>query len=194
MKAAGGFFFGRGRGGRMIVRRRLAGALLTGLAVPLLAAAPHPSEPRAPRGAVPWMPSARVFARAESALRDQASPAPAATDEPQAPPPLATGPSAEVTARARAVFEANRAGKIDRTQYTADMNGRITDAALAQASLELRGLGEVKSFTQVRKITYGAITLYVFRIELAKLPVIEQVVGWNEAGQVRYLSFGAVPQ
>jgi hypothetical protein len=176
----------------MIVRRRLAGALLSGLAVPLLAAAPHSSEPRAPRGFVPWMPSARVFARAEPVARDQASPAP--TDEPQAPPPVATGPTAEVTARARAVFEANRAGKIDRTQYTADMNGRITDAALAQASLELRRLGEVKSFTQVRKITHGPITLYVFRIELAKLPVIEQVVGWNDVGQVRFLSFGAVPQ
>jgi hypothetical protein len=179
----------------MIVRRFLAGALLTGLAVPLLAAAPHPSEPRAPRDVMRLPPAARVFARAEPAARDAApSPAPAAGDEPLAPPPIATGPSPEVAARARAVFDANRAGKIDRTQYTADMNGRITDAALAQASVELRSLGEVKSFTQVRKITHGPITLYVFRIELAKPPLIEQVVGWNEAGQVRYLSFGAVQQ
>ncbi|MBV8368220.1 MAG: hypothetical protein JO036_04720 [Candidatus Eremiobacteraeota bacterium] len=177
----------------MIVRRLLGGALLSGLAVPLLAAAPHPSAPRA-HDVLPFLPGARVFARAEPAARDQASPAPAATDEPQAPPPLATGPTPEITARARAVFEANRAGKIDRTQYTADMNGRITDAELARASVELRSLGEVKSFTQVRKITQGPITLYVFRIELAKAPVIEQVVGWNEAGQVRFLQFGAVPQ
>ena len=178
----------------MNVRRLLAGALLTGLAVPLLAAAPHAGQPRAPHDVLPFLPVARVFARAEPAARDQASPAPAATDEPQAPPPLATGPSPEITARARAVFEANRAGKIDRTQYTAEMNGLITDAALAHASLELRSLGEVKSFIQVRKITHAAVTLYVFRIELAKAAVIEQVVGWNEAGQVRYLSFGAVPQ
>ena len=178
----------------MTVRRLFAGVLLTGLAVPLLAAAPHPSEPRAPRDVLPPIRAARVFARAEPAVRDQASPAPAASEEAQAPPPLATGPTPEITARARAVFEANRAGKIDRTQYTADMNGRITDGALAQASLELRSLGEVKSFTQVRKITHGPVTLYVFRIELAKLPVIEQVVGWNEAGQVRFLQFGAAPQ
>jgi hypothetical protein len=152
----------------MIVRRLLACALLTGLALPLLAAAPEQQAP---------------------------SPAPAAAaDETPLPPPVATGPSPEVAARARAVFDANRAGKIDRTQYTADMNERITDSALAHAANELRSLGEVKSFTQVRKITSGPVTIYVFRIELAKPPVVEEIVGWNAAGQVRFLQFGAAPQ
>ena len=176
----------------MIVRRLLAGALLTGLAVPTLAAAPHAREPRTARDVVvKTVPaySGRVFARAEAAPEESAAPAPA---EPPAPP-AASMPSPEIAAKARAVFEANRAGKIDRTQYTADMNGRITDAALAQASGELRTLGEVKSFIQVRKVTHGALTVYVFRIELAKPPAIEQTIGWNPAGQVRYLSFGAVP-
>jgi hypothetical protein len=192
VKASGGFFRGRGKGRAMIVRRLLAGALLTGLAVPTLAAAPHARESRTPPQAVfKAIPAyaGRVFARADAAPEQSAAPAPA---EPPVPPP-ASMPSPEIAAKARAVFEANRAGKIDRAQYTADMNGRITDAALAQASAELRNLGEVKSFIQVRKITHGPVTLYVFRIELAKPPAIEQTIGWSPTGQVRYLSFGAVP-
>jgi hypothetical protein len=180
----------------MIVRRLLTGVLVAGLAAPLLAAAPHPREPRAPRETIPAPPPgavSRVFARAESAdpspppASPAASPVPAADD---APVPAST-PSAETAARARAEFEANRTGKIDRSRYTADMNARITDSALVEAATALKSLGTVKSFTQVRKITQGTQVVYVFRIECDKPPVIEEAIGWNAAGKVDFLQFGA---
>ncbi|MBV8581332.1 MAG: hypothetical protein JOZ86_11970 [Candidatus Eremiobacteraeota bacterium] len=178
----------------MIVRRLLAGVLLAGLAVPTLAAAPHAGPPRsAPVLALPTSGN-RVFARADAAYADASpSPAPsaspAASSAPGSPFPAST-PSAEVAAKARAVFDANRAGAIDRTQYTDAMNTIITAAALAQTAAQLSALGEVKRFTQVRKVTQGALTLYVFRVELAKPPAIEQAIAWDADGRVQYLSFG----
>jgi hypothetical protein len=188
----------------MIVRRLLTGVLLAGLAAPLLAAAPHAREPRAPRETIPAPPPGavtRVFARAEAAEPSPAPAAPAASAAPAgsgastAPadetPGPASSPSAETAARARAEFEANRTGKIDRTRYTADMNARISDTALAEAASALKALGAVKSFTQVRKVTQGTQVLYVFRIECEKPPVIEEAIAWNAAGKIDFLQFGA---
>ncbi|MDB5069179.1 MAG: hypothetical protein JWM87_290 [Candidatus Eremiobacteraeota bacterium] len=178
----------------MIVRRLLTGVLLAGLTAPLLAAAPHAREPRAPRETIPAPPPGvmtRVFARAEAADPSPApaatSPAPTAEDAPVA----ASVPSPETAARARAVFDAYRAGKIDRAQYTTGMNARITDSALAEAMAALKSLGTVKAFTQVRKVTQGAQVVYVFRVECEKPPVIEEAIGWNAAGKVDFLQFGA---
>ncbi|MEA2719133.1 MAG: hypothetical protein QOJ39_997 [Candidatus Eremiobacteraeota bacterium] len=178
----------------MIVRRLLTGVLLAGLAAPLLAAAPHAREPRAPRETIPAPPPGvvtRVFARAEPAdpspAAAAASPAPAGDESPSP----ASSPSPEVAARARAVFEANRTGRIDRAGYTADMNARITDTALADAAASLKALGAVKSFTQVRKVTQAGQVLYVFRIECEKPPVIEEAIAWNAAGKIDFLQFGA---
>ncbi|MBV9409399.1 MAG: hypothetical protein JO164_11295 [Candidatus Eremiobacteraeota bacterium] len=179
----------------MIVRRLLAGVLLPGLAVPTLAAAPHAGPARsAPVLALPTSGN-RVFARADAAYADASpSPAPsaspAASFSPAGSPFPASTPSAEVAAKARAVFDANRAGAIDRTQYTDAMNTIITAGALAQTAAQLSALGEVKRFTQVRKVTQGALTLYVFRVELAKPPAIEQAIAWGADGRVQYLSFG----
>jgi hypothetical protein len=171
----------------MIVRRLLVGLLLTGLAVPALAAAPHPREPRQVRDSLPPIPAGstgRVFARAESGAEP---PGPA---EPAESPVAASIPSAEIAARARAEFEANRAGRIDRAHYTAELNEKITDAALAEASANLRRLGEVRRFVQVRKVTQGSLAVYVFKIECERAPAIEQTIGWNAAGKVDVLAFG----
>jgi hypothetical protein len=167
----------------MIVRRLLAGLLLTGLAAPALASAPHPRESRPADVVLLPMTASRVFARAE-ASDDADPPAPG-------PATAASTPSPEIAARARAVFDANRAGKIDRSQYTDEMNGYIDDKALATASAQLTSLGEVKNFNQVRKITQGRLAVYVFRIDFVKGTQIEQAIGWNAAGKVDFLKFTA---
>ncbi len=118
--------------------------------------------------------------------------APSAEPSPAAWGPAASMPSPEIAARARAVFEANRAGKIDRAGYSADMNARITEDNLARVAFELRALGNVKSFIQVRKITMGASVAYVFRIESEKPPAVEETISWDAAGKIDVLQFGPV--
>jgi hypothetical protein len=118
--------------------------------------------------------------------------APSAEPSPAASGPAASMPSPEIAARARAVYEANRAGKIDRTAYSAEMSARITEDGLARVATELRALGNVKSFVQVRKITMGASVAYVFRIETDKPPVVEETIGWDAAGKIDMLQFGPV--
>jgi hypothetical protein len=171
----------------MIVRRLLVGLLLTGLAAPALAAAPPHRELRPPREApltIPGSAIGRVLVRAD------AGPEGPAAAEPAESPVAASLPSPEIAARARAEFEANRAGRIDRTHYTSELNEKITDAALADAAASLRRLGEVRRFVQVRKVTNGAAALYVFKIECEHAPAIEQTIGWNAAGKVDVLQFG----
>jgi hypothetical protein len=174
----------------MNVRRLLAGVLLAGLAVPTLAAAPHPrpapsavinAERRLPLGT-----GSRVFARAEAEVPAAPSPEPS----PSASGPAASIPSPEIAARARAVFDANRAGKIDRSAYTPDMSAKISDAGLARVAAELRSLGDVKSFVQVRRIRVGSTIAYVFRIETQKPPVVEETISWDAAGKIDFLQFG----
>ncbi|HEY4439037.1 MAG TPA: hypothetical protein VGN14_01215 [Candidatus Elarobacter sp.] len=170
-----------------MVGRRFAGcALLVGLAVPIMGSAPHGQRTLKSDVAIIPAPGmgTRVFARAESS-------GDAGTASPQPTPIVAASPSPEIAARARAEFEANRAGKIDRDRYTAEMNAIITDDTLARAAAELRTLGTVKSFAQVRRISTPTRTMYVFRIEFAgdgALP-IEESIGWNAAGKVAYLAF-----
>jgi hypothetical protein len=171
----------------MIVRRFLAGVLLAGLAVPALGAAPHARAPQAPHDAVQRLPlgtGSRVFARAEAESPASAEPSPAASM------PAASIPSPEIAARARAAFDASRAGKIDRSTYSTDMNAIITDAALARVAIELRSLGDIKHFVQVRKMTQGTASAYVFRIEGEKPPPIEEIISWDAAGKIDYLRFG----
>lgn len=170
----------------MVVRRLLSGVVLAGLAAPLLAAAPLPAPP-------PGITATRVFARAvaEASPVPTAVPLPAA-EEPAPPrPATASTPSPLIAARARAELEANLSGKIDRTHYSDDMAQRMTDSTVAQVSTSLKALGAVKSFTQVRKITQGAVTLYVFRVEFEKPPVVEEAIAWNAAGKVDFLQFRA---
>jgi hypothetical protein len=173
----------------MIVRRLLAGVLLAGLAVPTLGAAPHARVTPAAQNAAQRLPlgmGSRVFARAEA---EPPAP-PSAEPSPAASGPAASVPSPEIAARARAAFEANRAGKIDRSAYTADMSSKITDAGLVRVAAELRSLGEVKTFVQVRKITMGTLVAYVFRIEAEKPPIVEETISWDAAGKIDVLQFG----
>ncbi|HWT04555.1 MAG TPA: hypothetical protein VN224_02260 [Xanthomonadales bacterium] len=121
-----------------------------------------------------------------------AAAAPSAEPSPAASGPAASMPSPEIAARARAVFEANRAGKIDRAAYSSEMSAKITDAGLARVAAELRALGDVKTFVQVRKITIGTIVAYVFRIESEKPPVVEETISWDGAGKIDLLQFGPV--
>jgi len=118
--------------------------------------------------------------------------APASAEPSPAPGPAASVPSPEIAARARAVFDANRAGKIDRAAYSAEMNAKITDDGLARVAAELRALGTVKSFVQVRKISMGSLVAYVFRIESEKPPVVEETISWDGAGKIGLLQFGPV--
>jgi hypothetical protein len=181
----------------MFVRRFLAGVLLAGLAASTLAAAPRDSRHAKADQPAPPPPGmgTRVFARAD-AHGELAQTAPSLATPPlgSAAPDLGTpaGPSPEIAQRARAEFEAQRAGKIDRSHYTAEMNGIITDAHLAKASAVLQTLGMVKSFVQVRRITHGGSSLYVFRVECDNAPVVEEAIGWNADGKVDFLSFGPV--
>ncbi|MDB5092756.1 MAG: hypothetical protein JWO85_857 [Candidatus Eremiobacteraeota bacterium] len=179
----------------MFVRRFLAGVLLAGLAASTLAAAPRDSrQTKADQPATPppGM-GVRVFARADAhgEVAQAPSPAAAASGAPASGAGPA-GPSLEIAQRARAEFEAHRAGKIDRSHYTPEMNGVITDARLAEAATELQTLGMVKSFVQVRRITHGGSSMYVFRIECDNAPVVEETIGWNADGKVDYLAFGPV--
>lgn len=166
----------------MIMRRLLAGLLLTGIAAPALASGPPPRDPHPAQIVQLPATGARVFARAD------------ATDDGSTPPSgyVASMPSPEVAARARSVFDDNRAGKIDRAQYTDQVNGYIDDKSLAAAASQLSGLGDVKSFNQVRKITQGRQIVYVFRIDFVKAASIEEVIGWNAAGKVDFLQFTSV--
>ncbi len=166
----------------MIVRRLLAGVLLAGLAVPTLGAAPHARVTPAAQNAAQRLPlgtGSRVFARAD------AEPVPSA--EPAAAGLAASIPSPEIAARARAAFEASRAGKLDRSAYSEQMNAKISDADWARIAVGLRSIGEVKSFVQVRKITIGHAVAYVFRIEAEKAPPLEEAIGWNAAGKIDFL-------
>jgi hypothetical protein len=180
----------------MFVRRFLAGVLLAGLAASTLAVAPRESRHSKVDQPAPPPPGMgiRVFARADALGVAQTSPSPSAA--PSGAPaselltPAETSP--EIAQRARAEFDAHRAGKIDRSHYTPEMNGVITDARLAQAATELQTLGAVKNFAQVRRITNGGTSVYVFRIECENAPVLEETIGWNGAGKVDYLSFGPV--
>ena len=173
----------------MIVRRLFAGVVLLGLAVPALGAAPHARAPQSRASAAQPLPlgsGSRVFARADA--EPPATPAP--EPSPAATMPAASMPSPEIAARARAAFDANRAGKIDRAAYSAELNEKFTDSSLARLAAELRALGGVKSFTQVRKITQGAMSVYVFRIEFDKPQAIEEAIGWDASGHIDILQFG----
>jgi hypothetical protein len=171
----------------MMVRRLFAGLLLTGFCGAMIGATALASgpRPRAVRSAqLVQLPATGGRALARAYSNDTAEPAAPAA-------PAASLPSPEIAVRARAVFDANRAGKIDRSQYTDQMNGRIDDKTLASVSAQLVSLGDVKSFNQVRKITQGPTTVYVFRIDFVNGGEIEQAIGWNAAGKIAFLQFAS---
>lgn len=175
----------------MKVRRRAAGLLFFVLAAPALAAGPRSSLPPQPVGVVPESGGERVLARASSEQAAPASPSPAASGAssplPSASPAAAA--SAELTAKARAEFDQDRTGKLDRTRYGSELNGVITDGLYTRVSAQLHSLGEVRSFTPVSQTNTHGITVYVYRIECAKPPAVEQTIGWDASGKIVTLGY-----
>lgn len=173
-----------------MVARFVTGVLFFGLAVPALAAVPRSSQNQ-PVHVLLADGGERVLARAVSEDADVPSPAAAVSVSPSALPgasPVAS-PSAEIIAKARAEFEHDRTGKLDRTRYGTKLNGMITDALYTQISTQLQSLGEVKTFTSVSQAVNTGVTVYLFRIECAKPPAVEQVIGWDATGKVAVLGY-----
>lgn len=146
--------------------RRLRGALLAAiLAAPLIAAAPR---------------GTRVLARAEAA-----SPAPSPSPSPSSSP--APHDPAR-TAKARAEYEAWRAGTVDLTHYVAQ--GREQIAAEPQTHETLDALGKLKRFAFVRTLAAGGQTVDVYRAEAAH-GALEELIGWNAEGRIHTIVFRA---
>jgi hypothetical protein len=120
------------------------------------------------------------------------SPAPSATarpENPEASPPVAATPSAEVAARARLVFDQIRNDTLDRSQFTSGMDARLDAHGLSDLSGALRALGTVKSFDQNRRVSHGPASIYVFRIVCERAPILEEAIGFAADGKIDYLSF-----
>jgi hypothetical protein len=174
----------------MMVRRLVTGVLFFGLAVPAIAAVPRSSQNQ-PAHVLLADGGERVLARAVSEDAVVPSPAAAVSVSPSALPAAspAASPTAEIIAKARAEFDHDRTRKLDRTRYAAKLNGMITDAQYTQISSQLQSLGEVKSFTSVSQAVNNGVTVYLFRIECAKPPAVEQVIGWDATGKVAVLGY-----
>jgi len=67
--------------------------------------------------------------------------------------------------RAKAVFDDLRAGKIDRSQFTANGNYYFTPQALADYRASLTALGEPKSFTRRSSALRGGFTAEVYTVD-----------------------------
>jgi CubicO group peptidase (beta-lactamase class C family) len=76
--------------------------------------------------------------------------------------------------RARAVFEALRRGKIDRSKFTANGNYYFTPQAIADYRASLAPLGEPRSFTRDRSSLRGGFTAEVYTLDYGtkKLTII----------------------
>ena len=87
------------------------------------------------------------------ALAQQATPAPAVAENPA------------TTALARAQFDALRAGTIDRTKYTADVNAHLTDAVVSQIERVLSGGGAVKTFAYAGNAVQSGVQVVQYSVE-----------------------------
>jgi hypothetical protein len=67
--------------------------------------------------------------------------------------------------RAKAVFAGLRAGKIDRSQFTANGNFYFTPQALADYRTSLAALGEPKAFTRTSSSLRGGFTSEVYKVD-----------------------------
>jgi D-alanyl-D-alanine carboxypeptidase len=90
------------------------------------------------------------FGNAQTAIADRIEQALFATD---------TG-----VARARAVFDALRAGRIDRTAFTANGNAYFTDVALGDYRKSLSKLGTPTSFVETSSALRGGFTAEKFKV------------------------------
>jgi hypothetical protein len=67
--------------------------------------------------------------------------------------------------RAKAIFKGLRAGKIDRSQFTANGNHYFTPEALADYRTSLSALGEPKGFTRISSSLRGGFTAEAYKVD-----------------------------
>lgn len=178
----------------MIVRRLLTGMLFFGLAVPALAAAPRSSHAQQPIvRAVPAEGGSRVLSRAapDEAVAAGTLPSPPASTAPSAAPE--SSPSPELTAKARAEFDAWENGKIDRSRYTTHANAQMTDALVAEVAARLKPSGEIKALTPLRETTAQGMQIHVYRVSCANGPALEELISWDSAGKIQLIYFRPEP-
>jgi len=121
----------------------------------------------------------------------------------QSPAP-ASSPAVEnptVTTLARAQVEAFRAGKIDRTQYTADANTHLTDTLVSQVSQVLARGGAVRAFSYSGNSQQSGIAVAQYAVTFDKpiaipeMPQLPTTADWLESiatdasGKISFLLF-----
>jgi D-alanyl-D-alanine carboxypeptidase len=77
-------------------------------------------------------------------------------------------PSAESTKQAQSILEGFRAGRIDRSLFTANANSYFTDAALKDLKVSLAGLGKLKAVTATGENLRGGMIHRMYRAEFEK--------------------------
>ena len=76
--------------------------------------------------------------------------------------------SEKATAQVKTMLEGFGAGKIDRSQFTADANSYFTDVALRDIRKSLAGLGKLKSVTRTSETLRGGMVHRAYRATYAK--------------------------
>ena len=79
--------------------------------------------------------------------------------------------SDKVTGQVKSMLEAFRAGKIDRSLFTANANSYFTAASLQDIQKSLAGLGKLKSVTRTSETLRGGMTHRAYRATYAKKSV-----------------------
>jgi hypothetical protein len=113
-----------------------------------------------------------------------------AQSTPAPSPSPSTGADAAVAARAESWLRYIQAGKIDRSQLTAQMNSALTDARIAGVSAQLAPLGDPLSFALQSTSNQGDLTIYVYRITFkSPAPVIDEAFVLDDNGKIAGLWF-----
>lgn len=59
-------------------------------------------------------------------------------------------------------------GKIDRNDFSAEMNKELPDATVARVASQLQSLGAPKKFTYVERTLWNGYRVYTYRVETQK--------------------------
>ncbi|MBV9148558.1 MAG: hypothetical protein JO024_01730 [Candidatus Eremiobacteraeota bacterium] len=103
-----------------------------------------------------------------------------------------------VTALARAQLDALRAGKIDRSQYTSQVNAHFTDSDVASAAQLFGRGGAVKTFAYAGNEVRNGITVSQYTVEFEhpiSVPMMPTTANWIESiatdkgGKISYIAF-----
>ena len=114
----------------------------------------------------------------------------------------ATPENPAVTAMARAQIETIRSGKIDRSQYSNELNGAITDTMFSLWSQMFAVGGAVTSFTYAGTAPVNGVPIAQYAVVFENpivAPRLPSTNQWNESiavdstGKIAYLSFAPKP-